>query len=71
MNVSNTNVTYLDYSQNLLTQPAVDYILLSLYELGKNAGYCDLTGGTNASPSAAGLISKGLLELDGWSVYVN
>ena len=54
-----------------LTQPAVDNILMALAQNGINDGYADLSGGTNAIPSAIGLAAKAGLEGNGWTVNVN
>ncbi len=64
-------LTTLDFSVNALTEAAVDAALAGLVAIGTNNGTCDLSGGTNAIPSAAGLADKATLEGDGWTVTVN
>ena len=54
-----------------LTETAVDDILVVLSNNGITNGYVDLSGGTNAIPSAIGLAAKLALEADGWLVTVN
>lgn len=54
-----------------LTEEAVDNILVALSTNGIENGYVDLSGGTNAIPSATGLSAKTVLEGNGWSVNVN
>lgn len=56
---------------NALSQANVDDILDKLDDGGLSNGIVDLTGGTNATPSAAGLTSKSNLEGKGWTVTVN
>lgn len=62
---------YLNASDCGLTQTSVDAILVALSQNGINGGQIDLQGGTNATPSAAGLAAISILEGNGWSVYVN
>jgi len=57
--------------ENALIQTAVDAILAALDTAGGSSGTCDLSGGTNAVPSASGLTSKSNLEARGWTVTVN
>lgn len=54
-----------------LTETAVDDILVVLSNNGILTGGVDLTGGTNAAPSATGLAAKLVLEGNGWTVNVN
>jgi hypothetical protein len=69
--------TGLDLSGQALTQVCVDGILAVFATLdGTNETTLfeqtiDLSGGTNAIPSAAGLISKGIIEANGGTVNVN
>lgn len=65
------NLTYVKFSDNELTESAVDNILADLDAAGLEDGEVDLSGGTNAIPSAAGLTSKSNLEGKGWTVSVN
>ena len=54
-----------------LTETAVDDILVVLSNNGESNGYVDVSGGTNAVPSATGLAAKLVLEGNGWTVTVN
>lgn len=54
-----------------LTQTAVDDILVVLSNNGVSNGFVNLSGGTNAAPSATGLAAKAVLEGNGWTVTVN
>jgi hypothetical protein len=54
-----------------LTQTVVNNILVALAANDIDNGYVDLSGGTNAIPSAPGLFAKTALEGKGWSVTVN
>ena len=60
---------------NLLTESAVDEILSDLVAAGRTSGdgtcVCNLGGTGNATPSAAGLASKGMLIGRGWTVTTN
>jgi hypothetical protein len=72
LDVSNcVTLSELDVSANALTESAVDAILAALDSNGLSDGTVDLSGGTNAPPSAAGLTSKSNLEGKGWSVSVS
>lgn len=66
-----TGVTSLYLDGCALTEGAVDAILAALDTNGLSNGEVDLSGGTNAIPSAAGLASKASLEGKGWTVTVN
>jgi fructose-bisphosphate aldolase class 1 len=68
---TNVLITYLDGTGNALTQAAVDGILADLDTAGLLNGTVDLSGGTNATPSAAGLISAANLTGNGWTVTTN
>lgn len=61
----------LDASGCALSEASVDAILASLDANGVEEGNIDLSGGTNAVPSAAGLASKASLEGKDWLVVVN
>ncbi len=54
-----------------LTETAVDDILVVLSNNGESGGFVDVSGGTNAIPSATGLAAKLVLEGNGWTVNVN
>lgn len=65
------NLEDVDLRDNQLTQASVDHVLIALDNHGVGPGYLDLSGGTNAIPSAAGLAAKTNLEAFGWTVFVN
>lgn len=82
LNVSGISLTDLDVSElnalaglnasgNDFVESVVDAILLALANGPISNGTVDLSGGTSATPSAAGLISKATLEGRGWTVTVN
>ena len=54
-----------------LTQASVDAILVALSLNGISGATINLQGGTNATPGAAGLAAKTVLEGNGWEVLVN
>jgi len=54
-----------------LPESEVDGVLAALDAAGASNGTVDLSLGTNAIPSAAGLTSKANLEGKGWTVTVN
>jgi hypothetical protein len=54
-----------------LDQTGVDNILVSIDAVGLSNGTLNLSGGTNAIPSATGLSAKTSLEGRGWTVTVN
>jgi hypothetical protein len=58
-------------SNNALSEEVVDGILDILDTAGLEDGTVDLSGGTNAVPSAAGLTDKTSLEGKGWTVEVD
>jgi hypothetical protein len=60
-----------DFSDNALTQASVDDILAKLDSGGLSGRLLTLFGGTNATPSAAGLVSKANLIGKGWTVTTN
>lgn len=64
-------LTYIDASGASLGVDYVDGVLSDLENAGNTDGTVDLSGGTNAPPSAAGLASKAILESRGWTVTVN
>jgi hypothetical protein len=72
------NTPYCRFTNNALTQTSVDNILLVMASLdGTNGttlnanGYLQLNGGTNATPSAAGLAAKSTLISRGFTVSNN
>jgi hypothetical protein len=60
-----------DFSDTSLAQSSVDFILAILDANGVHNGFCDLSAGTSAAPSVAGLASKASLVAKGWSVLNN
>jgi hypothetical protein len=69
------SLSYSDFSVNALTQAAVDQILadfvVSLGIGGRVTNTVHLTGGTNSTPSPAGLANKALLVAASWTVTNN
>ncbi len=65
------NLEDVDLNNNALTQASVDHVLITLDENNLTGGYVDLSSGTNAIPSAAGLAAKLSLEGKAWNVNVN
>lgn len=63
-------LSYVDCSSNFLTEASVDDILLKLTAASVLDGFCDLSGVSNAPPSTNGLVYKGVLESNNWSVVV-
>lgn len=61
----------VNFSSNALTQASVDLIIQKCVDGGAINGTLILQGGTNATPSAAGLANKALLVGLGWSVTNN
>lgn len=58
-------------NNNALTEASVDHVLVTLDQNGLSNGNVDLSGGTNATPSAIGLAAKTSLEGKGWTVTIN
>jgi hypothetical protein len=69
--------TYTAPIQNLitntmgLTQGSVDAILVALVAGGQANGTVDLSGGTSATPGAAGIAAAATLTTRGWTVTTN
>jgi len=55
----------------LTSESDIDTILSEMDSMGHTGGTIDLSGGTNAAPSSAGLTDKESLELRGVTVLVN
>jgi hypothetical protein len=69
-----TNLTYVktvDISGCALTGTAVNNLLTQLDANGISGGSVDVSGGTNAAPSGAGLTAKTNLIAKGWTVTTN
>jgi hypothetical protein len=65
------NNQYVNASGCGLTQASVDAILVALSLNGISGATIDVSGGTNATPGAAGLAAKTVLEGNGWQVFIN
>lgn len=65
------NTVFVDATGSGLNQATVDAILHKLVLGGQANGTCSLDGGTNATPSAAGLADKATLVGNGWTVTNN
>jgi len=65
------NLNDVQLYENNLTQYSVDHVLITLDNSGLSNGAVDVSGGTNASPSSAGLDAIGNLISKGWYVVYN
>jgi hypothetical protein len=69
------SLNYASFYKNALTQAAVDQILADFVTSqgisGRVTCQVDLSGGTNSTPSAAGLANKALLVAASWTVTNN
>jgi hypothetical protein len=69
------NLDIIDFSNNALTQAAVDQLLADVVAAGATPtidNYIDISNygsGTNAAPSPAGLADIATLQGNGWNVY--
>lgn len=63
--------TYIDLGSNALTQANVDEILEIFDMAGNSSGSLNLSGGSNAAPSAGGAASASSLSGKGWTVTTN
>lgn len=60
------------FNNNALSQQTVDNILIAIDNGGSTGGgYLELSGGTNSTPSLAGLTAKANLISKGWTVLTN
>ncbi|MDY6904073.1 MAG: hypothetical protein SWH61_05240 [Thermodesulfobacteriota bacterium] len=66
-----TDLHDVDASNNALLQSAVDHVLTTLDANGRSGGTVNLSGGTNAGPSASGLAAQASLAGKGWTVTLN
>ena len=57
----------IDLSNNAFDQTAINYIYTTIDTLGLSNGSIDTTGGTNAYPSATGVLAIANLEGKGWT----
>jgi len=65
------NLDDVELDSNDLTEASVDHVLITLDNNGLTGGYIDLSGGTNATPSALGLAAEASLVIKGWTVFIN
>ena len=65
------NLDDVELQDNALTQASVDHVLITLDNNGLSNGFLDLSGGTNATPSALGLAAEASLVIKGWDVFIN
>ena len=65
------NVKTLDASNNNFDAPTVNAMLLWLDNNNITGGTCNITGGTNAAPTGAGITAKNNLIAKGWAVSTN
>jgi len=63
----------VDFSANALPQAQVDSVLTTMNGFGStdSLGLVDVSGGTNATPSATGLAAAAALRLRSWTVNTN
>lgn len=71
LKIIDSSITLFRFVGNALNQQSVDGILAKLVEIGYSNGTVDLSGGTNASPSAQGLLDVATLVSNGCTVNVN
>lgn len=67
------NLERVTLTNNQLTETCVNDILIQLDNNGLSSLYysCNLTGGTNAAPTGAGIIAKNNLIAKSWTVNTN
>ncbi len=65
------NISTLNLYNNNLDENSVNAVLAKLVSNPINSGALDLSGGSNATPTAQGLIDKATLESRGWTVTTN
>jgi hypothetical protein len=68
---ANLNSLYVDVQNNVLTQSNIDEILANFDLAGRSGGQMYIYGIDQASPSAAGLVSKANLLAKGWTFPIN
>lgn len=68
---ANLYLTHVNLQNNLLTQTAVDDILVALDNIGLSDGGVQLDGTGNAAPSATGTAAAANLTGKGWFVATN
>ena len=66
-----SNLDNVDLNDTALIQAAVNDILQWLDDSGVTNGYVNLSGGTSAAPTGAGITAKDNLIANGWAVYIN
>ena len=69
----NSSIACVDFnlSNNAFSQLVVDNILNAIDQAGFASGVINLSGGTNSTPSPAGMVSVGNLTGKSWTVSVN
>jgi hypothetical protein len=65
------NLEEVEIDGNALTEASVDHVLITLDDSGLSNGYVNVSGGTNAIPSIAGVAAQLSLQGKGWTVNVN
>jgi hypothetical protein len=65
------NLDDVNLVDNALTQASVDHVLITLDNGGLTGGFVDVSGGTNSTPSVAGLAAEASLVLKAWNVSYN
>jgi len=66
-----TKLLYVYGSGNSLDAPSVDGLLNACDQVYHYAGYCDLSGGTNAAPAYASATARSVLLAYGWDILLN
>jgi Leucine-rich repeat (LRR) protein len=66
-----TNLTYVNFQNNDLTETSVNNILQWLDSSGVINGYLNFALGTNANPTGAGITAYNNLTLKGWEIDPN
>ena len=69
--INNTNLNDFSISDAQLTETSINNMLVNLDNSGVLNGYCNLTGGTNAAPTGAGITAKNNLIAKSWEVFTN
>lgn len=66
-----TGLMHLDLSSCNLVVDSTNAVLITTNDFGTSGGFIDLSGGTNAAPTGAGLAAKAALIARGWTVVTN
>lgn len=67
----NNKITYLYMANQMLSQNSVDNILVNLDYNNLIGGYCNVYGGSNATPSSVGKVAANRLKMKNWTVIIN